>query len=553
MAAGAASPAGEEGPGYARDPLLGDAPEEFAEWFARAGAGGKVSGAEAVAFFRRSRLPKPVLAKVWSAVDAKKRGLLELPQFVSAMWLIALVQEGAAPERASLDRLEEMGRPLPQLVGINCKGELLAEDSPAKKGGGGGGGGGGIFGARTPKSMLPAQPKAKMDVRAVASIADGLKQLYFKYVRPLEEAYSFPMFHTPLLQEQDFDAKPMVLLLGQYSTGKTTFAEYLLGSQYPSSMIGPEPTTDRFVAVMHSHDERVIPGNTLSVQKDKAYSNLSRFGGAFLNKFAGAEMSSELLEYVDLVDTPGVLSGDKQRVDRQYDFPGVVRWFAERADMILVLFDPHKLDISDEFKRTIHAMHGFDDKIRCVLNKADQVDTQHLMRVYGALMWSLARVFKTPEVPRVYTGNFRDGEYAVKANARLLDLEREQLMTDLKDIPRTAVGRKVNEFVRRVRCAKIHCLIMSELKDRMPSLVGQRAKQDKLVARLEETFVKVQQAHSLAVGDFPPIEPFREGLRQCKLESYTKLTKEKLEKLDRVLEVEVPALMRRFGNPFDGK
>ena len=147
----------------------------------------------------------------------------------------------------------------------------------------------------------------------------------------------------------------------------------------------------------------------------------------------------------------------------------------------------------------------------------------------------------------------KDSEVCVKANARLLDLEREQLMTDLKDIPRTAVGRKVNEFVRRVRCAKIHCLIMSELKDKMPSLVGQRAKQDKLVVRLEETFLKVQQTHSLAVGDFPPIEPFREALRSCKLESYTKLTKEKLEKLDRVLEVEVPALMRRFGNPFDGK
>ena len=96
-----------------------------------------------MAFFRRSRLPKPVLAKVWSAVDAKKRGLLELPQFVRAMWLIALVQEGATPERASLDRLEEMGRPLPQLVGINCEGELLPEDSPATKAGGSVGGGGG--------------------------------------------------------------------------------------------------------------------------------------------------------------------------------------------------------------------------------------------------------------------------------------------------------------------------------------------------------------------------------------------------------------------------
>merc|ERR1719158_1303323 len=278
-----------------------------------------------------------------------------------------------------------------------------------------------------------------------------------------------------------------------------TFAEYLLGSQYPSSMIGPEPTTDRFVAVMHSHDERVIPGNTLSVQKDKAYSNLSRFGGAFLNKFAGAEMSSELLEYVDLVDTPGVLSGDKQRVDRQYDFPGVVRWFTERADMILVLFDPHKLDISDEFKRTIHAMHGFDDKIRCVLNKADQVDTQHLMRVYGALMWSLSRIFKFPEVPRVYTGNFRHSEYLYTEFGDLMDRERKQLIDDLYDIPRTNVARQVSEFVKRVRSLKIHCLIMAELKSAMGStMFGVDAKKGKLIARLEETFLKVKQKNDLA-------------------------------------------------------
>ncbi|KAF9684267.1 hypothetical protein SADUNF_Sadunf04G0100100 [Salix dunnii] len=48
----------------------------------------------------------------------------------------------------------------------------------------------------------------------------------------------------------DFDAKPMVMLLGQYSTGKTTFIKHLLKSSYPGAHIGPEPTTDRFVAVM---------------------------------------------------------------------------------------------------------------------------------------------------------------------------------------------------------------------------------------------------------------------------------------------------------------
>lgn len=34
----------------------------------------------------------------------------------------------------------------------------------------------------------------------------------------------------------DFDAKPMVMLLGQYSTGKTTFIKHLLKSSYPGKL-----------------------------------------------------------------------------------------------------------------------------------------------------------------------------------------------------------------------------------------------------------------------------------------------------------------------------
>jgi EH domain-containing protein 1 len=45
--------------------------------------------------------------------------------------------------------------------------------------------------------------------------------------------YSTETFLWSVQTESDFDAKPSVMLLGQYSTGKTTFIKHLLGSSYP--------------------------------------------------------------------------------------------------------------------------------------------------------------------------------------------------------------------------------------------------------------------------------------------------------------------------------
>lgn len=41
-----------------------------------------------------------------------------------------------------------------------------------------------------------------------------------------------------------------------------------------------------------------------------------------------------------------------------------MEWFAERVDRIILLFDAHKLDISDEFSDVIKALKNHEDKIR---------------------------------------------------------------------------------------------------------------------------------------------------------------------------------------------
>ena len=45
-------------------------------------------------------------------------------------------------------------------------------------------------------------------------------------------------FHSPCWEDSDFDAPPMVLLIGQYSVGKTTFIRYVCERPVPGDRIG---------------------------------------------------------------------------------------------------------------------------------------------------------------------------------------------------------------------------------------------------------------------------------------------------------------------------
>jgi len=392
-------------------------------------------------------------------------------------------------------------------------------------------------------SWISKDEERKKNADVYSSVTSGLQNVYKSKLLPLEKEYNFHDFHSPALDDPDFDARPMVMLVGQYSTGKTTFIRYLLEQDFPGIRIGPEPTTDRFIAVMHEDQEGVIPGNALVVDPKKQFRPLSKFGNAFLNRFQCSNTNSDVLKGISIVDTPGILSGEKQRTDRGYDFIGVLEWFAERVDRILLLFDAHKLDISDEFRRSIEALRGHDDKIRIVLNKADMVDHQQLMRVYGALMWSLGKVLGTPEVARVYIGSFWDQPLRFDINRRLFEAEEQDLFADLQSLPRNAALRKLNDLIKRARLAKVHAYIIAALRKDMPSMFGKDSKKKELIKNLDSLYAQLQREHQISPGDFPDIKRMKEQLVHQDFTKFKQLDMRLLQKVDKMLAEDISKLM----------
>lgn len=117
-----------------------------------------------------------------------------------------------------------------------------------------------------------------------------------------------------------------------------------------------------------------------------------------------------------------------------------------------------------------------------VLSCCSQVDTQQLMRVYGALMWSLGKVINTPEVARVYLGSFwakplqntenrsenvgahpsffcslirSEFHVFILPPRRLFEAESQDLFRDIQSLPRNAALRKLNDLIKRARLAKV--------------------------------------------------------------------------------------------------
>jgi len=57
-------------------------------------------------------------------------------------------------------------------------------------------------------------------------------------------------------------------------------------------------------------------------------------------------------------------------------------------------------------------------------------------QIYGALLWSLGRIIKTPEVVKIYAASFLNKPLENGETRRLIETEVEDLLNDINEIPR---------------------------------------------------------------------------------------------------------------------
>ncbi|XP_076023405.1 uncharacterized protein LOC143013605 [Genypterus blacodes] len=304
--------------------------------------------------------------------------------------------------------------------------------------------------------LAKAEPSAEF-----SAALKKLMNIYRSAIKPMEQAYKYNELRQHEVTDGEIMSKPMVLFLGPWSVGKSSMINYLLGLHGTTQELytGAEPTTSEYTVIMHGEKFRSVEGIVMAADSSRSFSPLEKFGQGFLERLVGVEMPHKLLQRVTFVDTPGIIENRKQQ-ERGYPYNQVCQWFIDRADLIFLVFDPTKLDVGGELEMLFRLMKGRESQIRLILNKADSLSTQDLMRVYGALFWSMAPLINVTEPPRVYVSSFWPQDYTPDTSRDLFMREEISLLEDLNQVIENQLENKIAFIRQHAIRVRIHALLV---------------------------------------------------------------------------------------------
>eukprot|EP01138_Halocafeteria_seosinensis_P015039 gb/GECG01015351.1/.p1 GENE.gb/GECG01015351.1/~~gb/GECG01015351.1/.p1 ORF type:complete len:561 (+),score=54.51 gb/GECG01015351.1/:1-1683(+) len=326
---------------------------------------------------------------------------------------------------------------------------------------------------------------ASQEDETTTDVVNEAKELHDSVLRPLNSK-----FLGPLEKRSDqMMPKPMVFVLGNHSSGKSTFINYVVGKDVQTA--GVAPTDDSFSVVVPGKEDVDQDGPALVGDPELGFEGLRSFGGSLINHVNLKVRKGLKVDDIMLVDSPGMIdspvstrsggdyydriSTNASPRDRGYNFPGVIRWFAERADVILLFFDPDKPGTTGETLACMtNSLVGLDHKLHIIMNKVDQFRTVHdFARAYGSLCWNLSKVIPRKDLPRIYTmclpsehnnydtdstqSYWKDGNSDLKA-------ARKEIVREVSRAPMRRADNVITRLYDSVRSLKMHVVMVNAIR-----------------------------------------------------------------------------------------
>jgi len=296
---------------------------------------------------------------------------------------------------------------------------------------------------------------------------------------------------------------PFVFLLGNHSSGKSSFINYVLQRKIQTA--GVAPTDDSFTIISPGPQDIDQDGPALVGDPDMGFSGLRHFGPALIHHIQLKVRSGVATNSFMMVDSPGMIDSPVSRVsafesatasyeggydtdrqrqfDRGYDFEAAVRWFADRADVVLLFFDPDKPGTTGETLSILtNSLAGLDHKLYIILNKADQFRRIHdFARAYGSLCWNLSKVITRKDLPRIFTmclpeqDRLADGGPTARldldagANGEsggLQDLHetRNDVVAEVFKAPKRRIDNVITRLTDSAHLLEVHCTVLQQLQ-----------------------------------------------------------------------------------------
>ena len=297
------------------------------------------------------------------------------------------------------------------------------------------------------------------------------------YARTLSLLASRYRFSLPV-SDKDVPGSPRVLFLGNHSSGKSSFINYIAGADIQES--GTAPTDDGFTLVTYGEEEETLDGQTLASHPELDYQELASLGPEFLAKLCFKTYPSENLRQLTLIDSPGMIDSASSHQLRSYDFRECIRRFAESADLILFFFDPDKPGTTGEAISIFTSeLVGIDHKLLIVLNKVDLFDNiRDFARTYGTLCWNLSKTIPTKDTPRIYT-TYLPGfaTRPLEENAKPIPLEdfdisRDEVVSEIMRAPARRADNLVSGLLSHAHRLSVHVKVCLEVVSAYRRLVN---------------------------------------------------------------------------------